>query len=105
MTTDRPGHSLRSRVGIAVLVLIPYFGMGALTARLAGEPERTRRQLQVDCPFYGLLGSAPLPANASDLGRRLVQASRDSYDKPERDCPSIMGPLKTPGPATPTPSR
>ena len=102
MTSALPPKVQRALVYL--VVLLPYFGVGVLGVRVAGEPERTREQLQVDCPFYGVLGSAPLPKNASDLGKRLVQASKDSYNKPERDCPSVMGPLKTPPSPTPSPT-
>jgi len=103
MSADQPRrhNSATSRIVVALLVLIPWFGVGALGVRVAGEPARTREQLQVDCPFFGLLGSAPLPANAGELAKRIVGASADSYNKPERDCPSVMGPLST---VTPTPS-
>ena len=86
---------------VYVIVLLPYFGLGMLAVRVAGEQHRVQEQLQVDCPFYGLIAGAPLPKNANDLSRRLVQASQDSYD--ERGCARVAGPLPTP--TTPTPSR
>jgi hypothetical protein len=92
-------NAWRRRIVVYLLVLLPYFGVGVLSVRVAGEPTRTREQLQVDCPFYGLIAAAPLPSNASELGKRLIRASTDSYNKPARDCPAVLGPLKTPSPA------
>ena len=89
---------------VYLIVLIPYFGVGMLAVRVAGEQSRTTKQLQVDCPFYGLIAGAPLPSNANDLSRRIVRASEDSYD--QRGCERVAGPLPTPTPPpTPTPSR
>ena len=93
------GRRFWGRAGIYLLVLLPYFGVGVLSVRVAGEPTRTREQLQVDCPFYGLIAAAPLPSNSSELGKRLVRASRDSYNKPARDCPAVLGPLPSVAPA------
>ena len=90
------------RVLVYLIVLIPYFGVGMLAVRVAGEQHRTQEQLQVDCPFYGLIAGAPLPRNANDLSVRIVQASRKSYD--QRGCQQIAGPLPSPS-STPTPSR
>lgn len=86
---------------VYVIVLIPYFGVGMLAVRVAGEQHRTQEQLQVDCPFYGLIAGAPLPKDASELGKRLVRASEESYN--ERGCQRVAGPLPTPTP-TATPS-
>ena len=99
----RPVTSLppkAQRVLVYLIVLIPYFGVGMLAVRVAGEQHRTQEQLQVDCPFYGLIAGAPLPSNANDLSRRIVRASEDSYD--QRGCEQVTGPLPTP---TSTPSR
>ncbi len=102
MSTALPAKVQRALVYL--VVLLPYFGVGVLGVRGAGEQHRPREQLQVDCPFYGLTAGAPLPKNAAELGRRIVQASKDSYDK--RGCDQIAGPLPTPTPPpTPTPTR
>lgn len=89
------------KILVYVIVLLPYFGVGMLSVRVAGEQHRTREQLQVDCPFYGLIAGAPLPSNAPDLSRRIVRASEQSYD--QRGCERVAGPL--PSPTTPSPSR
>ena len=100
----RRGNSTRSRILVWVLVLIPYFGVGVLTVRVAGEQHRTREQLQIDCPFFADIGSAPLPTNASELARRIVRDSAESYHA--RGCERLAGPLQSPTPTpTPTPSR
>lgn len=78
--------------------------IGVLGVRQHGEPDRTTRQLQIDCAFYGDIAKAPLPSNASALGRRIVQDAAESYDK--RGCERISGPLPslTAGADKPAPS-
>jgi hypothetical protein len=82
--------------GWSVILLV---AVAVLAVRQNGEPQRTTRQLQVDCAFYGDIAKVPLPANASELGRRIVRDAADSYDK--RGCERISGPLPTPPPPTP----
>jgi hypothetical protein len=69
--------------------------VAVLSVRAIGESARqrneVRRQLQVDCAFYGDLASAPLPPNASELGRRIISDAAKSYDK--RGCDRVAGPL------------
>ena len=84
-------HSLPSRAGVAVIVLLPYFGLGVLAVRAAGEPERTTRSQQIDCDFYGDIAQAPLAPNAGELARRVVRDAAKSYEK--RGCEQVTGPL------------
>jgi hypothetical protein len=79
--------------------------VAVLSVRAISEPARQRaevaRQLRVDCAFYGDLAGAPLPPNASDLGRRIIHDAGESYD--QRGCARVAGPRPTR--STPTPRR
>ena len=78
---------------IAAVVLVAGVALG-------GAYYLINQRLQIDCEFYAPLASAPLPSNASDLGRRIVGGANQSYAK--RNCDQITGPLPTT--ASPSPS-